>query len=117
MAVVVAESIDAYLADAGSDARLRIEALRSLVHELAPSSTETIAYGMPTFVIPGRHRIHAAAWTGHMGVYPVHPAPEPLESRLAPLRAAKDTVRFAYAVPLDEGLMRELVTFLLQRPV
>jgi uncharacterized protein YdhG (YjbR/CyaY superfamily) len=114
MAGMVAESIDAYLADAPLEARVRLESLRALIHELAPAATETIKYGMPTFQIPDRHRIYAAAWAKHVGVYPVHPAPEPLESQLAPLRSAKDTVKFSYAVPFDEGLARELVSFLLE---
>ena len=106
-------TIDEYLRGVTPEARVRLDALRALVHELAPDSTETIAYGMPTFVIVGRHRIYAAAWAKHVGVYPVHPAPEPLESRLAPLRAAKDTVRFAYNVPFDDELARELIAFLI----
>ena len=113
MTVMLTASIDDYLVDVSPQARIRLEGLRALIHEVAPEATETIAYGMPTFVIPGRHRIYAAAWANHVGVYPVHPAPEPLESRLAPLRAAKDTVRFSYAVPFDERLARELVGFLL----
>lgn len=111
---MVAESIDAYLADASPDARVRLEGLRALIHELEPATTETIKYGMPTFQIPDRHRIYAAAWAKHVGVYPVHAAPEPLEARLAPLRAAKDTVKFPYAAPFDEDLARELVSFLLE---
>ena len=111
---MVAASIEDYLAGVSPDARLRLEGLRALIHELAPGTTETIRYGMPTFLIPGRHRVYAAAWAKHVGVYPVHPAPEPLESRLAPLRAAKDTVKFSYAVPFDEDLARELVGFLLE---
>ena len=107
-------TIDEYLGDVSPEARVRLDALRALVHELAPDSAETIAYGMPTFVIVGRHRIYAAAWAKHVGVYPVHPAREPLESRLAPLRAAKDTIRFAFDVPFDEELARALVGFLLE---
>jgi hypothetical protein len=44
----------------------------------------------------------------------VHPAPEPLESRLAQLRAAKDTVKFSYSVPFEQELARALV--LLREP-
>ena len=107
------QTVDEYLAGVTPDARERLVALRALVHELAPDSTETIAYGMPTFVIIGRHRIYAAAWAKHVGVYPVHPAPEPLESRLTPLRSAKDTVKFAFNKPFDAELARELVAFLI----
>ena len=108
-------SIDDYLSGVSPEARVRLEGLRALVHELAPDAVESIAYGMPTFTLPGHHRFHAAAWAKHVGVYPVHLAPEPFESRLAPLRTAKDTVRLAYDVPFDAELVRELVAFLLER--
>jgi hypothetical protein len=51
-----------------------------------------------------------------VGVYPVGPAPEPLQSHLAPLRAAKDTVRLPLDGALDEELARQLLMFLLARP-
>lgn len=86
-----------------------------MIHELQPDVIESIAYGMPTFAAPGRHRFYLGAWAAHVGVYPVGPAPEPLQSRLAPLRAAKDTVRLPLSAPLDEGLVRPLLELLLER--
>ena len=109
-------SVDDYLAEASPEAAALIARLRALIHQLEPASVESIAYGMPTFAAPGHHRFHLGAWATHVGVYPVRPAPEPLESRLAPLRAAKDTVRLPLGAPLDEGLARRLLTFLLARP-
>jgi uncharacterized protein YdhG (YjbR/CyaY superfamily) len=109
-------SMEDYLSGVSPEARIRLEGLRALVRELAPDAVESIAYGMPTFTLPGQHRFHAAAWSKHVGVYPVHMAPDPLEARLAPLRTAKDTVRLAYDVPFDADLVRELVAFLLERP-
>jgi uncharacterized protein YdhG (YjbR/CyaY superfamily) len=109
-------SIDDYLAGTTPGAAALISRFRALVHDAAPDVVESIAYGMPTFAAPGRHRFHAAAWATHVGVYPVHPAPEPLESGLAPLRAAKDTVRLPLDRPLDEELARQLIAFLLDRP-
>jgi uncharacterized protein YdhG (YjbR/CyaY superfamily) len=114
MTGMAATTIDEYLDGISAEGRARIASIRSLVTELAPGATETMKYGMPTFEILGRHRIYAAAWERHVGVYPVHGAPEPLESELAPLRAAKDTVRFRFRDPFDEGLARRLIEFLLQ---
>lgn len=110
-------SVDDYLAQATPEAAALIGRLRALIHELAPDVVESIAYGMPTFAAPGHHRFHLGAWAKHVGVYPVGPAPEPLESALAPLRAAKDTVRLPLERPLDEEPARQLLTFLLERPV
>ena len=93
-----------------------IARVRGLIHELTPDVVESIAYAMPTFAAPGHHRFHLAAWATHVGVYPVGPAPEPLQGRLAPLRAAKDTVRLPLNAPLDDELARQLLTFLLERP-
>lgn len=109
-------SIDEYLASASPEAAALIARVRAIIHELAPDVVETISYGMPTFAAPGHHRFHLGAWAKHVGVYPVGPASEPLESALAPLRAAKDTVRLPLDRALDEDLARRLLTFLLERP-
>ena len=113
---MAAGSVDEYLAAASPEAAALIARLRAMIHELAPDAVESIAYGMPTFAAPGHHRFHLGAWATHVGVYPVGPAPEPLQSRLAPLRAAKDTVRLPLGRPLDEPLARQLLAFLLERP-
>ena len=108
--------MDDYLKDASPEAAALIARVRALIHELAPDVVETVAYGMPTFAAPGHHRFHLGAWATHVGVYPVGLAPEPLQSGLAPWRAAKDTVRLPLNGPLDEQLVRQLLTFLLARP-
>lgn len=108
--------MDDYLAAASPEAAALISQLRAMIHDLRPDAVESIAYGMPTFAAPGHHRFHLGAWATHVGVYPVGPAPEPLQGRLAPLRAAKDTVRLPLDRPLDDELARQLLTFLLERP-
>ena len=113
---MAAGSVDEYLATASPDAAALIAQLRAIIHELATDAVESIAYGMPTFATPGHHRFHLGAWATHVGVYPVGAAPEPLERRLAPLRAAKDTVRLPLGRLLDEQLARQLLAFLLERP-
>ena len=109
-------SVDDYLAAASPEAAALISRLRTMIHDLAPDAVESIAYAMPTFAAPGHHRFHLGAWATHVGVYPVGPSPEPLQGRLAPLRAAKDTVRLPLDQSLDVELARQLLTFLLERP-
>ena len=53
--------------------------------------------------------MYYAAWKQHIGMYPI-PAAEPaLESRIAPYRAAKDTVRFTYKKPIPYELIDDVV--------
>ncbi len=113
---MAAVSIDEYLDGVPAPARELIGRVRAIIHVEDPGVVESIAYGMPTFASPGRHRFHLGAWAKHVGVYPVQPAPEPLENEIAPLRAAKDTVRLPLDQPLDEEQVRRLVAFLLRRP-
>lgn len=108
--------MDDYLGSASPEAAALIARVRGLIHELEPDVVESMAYAMPTFAAPGHHRFHLAAWATHVGVYPVGLAPEPLESQIAPLRAAKDTVRLPLNRPLDGELARQLLAFLLERP-
>jgi len=108
--------VNDYLEAASPEARALITRVRTMIHELVPDVVESIAYGMPTFAAPEHHRFHLGAWATHVGVYPVGPAPEPLQGMLQPLRAAKDTVRLPLNRPLDEELARQLLTFLLARP-
>jgi len=34
---------------------------------------------MPAFMFGGRHLVSVRAWKQHLGVYPVHSVPKPLE--------------------------------------
>ncbi len=108
--------VDEYLVGISPAARAALVRFRGIIHEFAPDVTESIAYGMPTFTVVGRHRFHVAGWSKHLGVYPVREAPEPLQTALATLRTGKDTVQLPLNAPLDETLVRQLVAFLLERP-
>jgi uncharacterized protein YdhG (YjbR/CyaY superfamily) len=113
---MAAGSIDEYLEASSPEAAALVSHLRSIIHQLAPDVVESISYGMPTFAAPGHHRFHLGAWARHVGIYPVRPAPASLESRIAPLRAAKDTVQLPLDGPPDEELLGRLLLFLLERP-
>lgn len=53
-----------------------------------------------------------AGWKHHIGVYPIPPLDTELEARIAPLRAAKDSVHFRHAEPLPVELIGRLVVAL-----
>ena len=70
---------------------------------------------MPAVMLGGRYSLHYAAWKKHVGIYPVATAPEPLESELAPFRAAKDSINFPYSVPIPYDLVGRIAAFVRER--
>ncbi|WP_157156747.1 MULTISPECIES: DUF1801 domain-containing protein [unclassified Diaminobutyricimonas] len=111
----VPTTIDEYIASFPDDARRALEQVRSAVHRVVPDATETIKYGMPTFTGEGHHNVYFAGWKTHVALYAVPPLPAELETRVAPLRSDKDTVKFPLSEPMPVELVQEVVAELVRR--
>src|SRR3712207_1287587 len=99
------EDIETYLNDLAEDARPIVRGVLDAVRAALPGAEERVRYGMPAVMLDGRYAIHVAGWKRHVGVYPVTRLPEPLESEIAPYRAAKDALHFKYAEPVPYELI------------
>jgi uncharacterized protein YdhG (YjbR/CyaY superfamily) len=107
-------TVDEYILQFPVEVRSILERIRALVQRLSSKPVlEQIKYGMPAFVIEGRHTIYVAAWKKHVGFYAVHKAPSALERDLDEYRSDKDTVKFPFKKPVDWELVERLVEFLL----
>ena len=107
-------TVDEYILQYPVEVRSILERIRALVHRLSTKPVlEQIKYGMPAFVIEGRHTIYVAAWKKHVGFYAVPKAPSKLEQELEEYRSDKDTVKFPFKKPVDWELVERLVEFLL----
>ena len=107
-------TIDEYILQYPVEVRSILERIRALVQRLSSKPVlEQIKYGMPAFVIEGRHTIYVAAWKKHVGFYAVHRAPSALERDIDEYRSDKDTVKFPFKRPVDWELVERLVEFLL----
>ena len=62
-------------------------------------------YGIAAVMLGGRYALHFAGWRKHIGLYPVPPLPEELESEIAPLRSGRDTVNLKHRDPLPVELV------------
>jgi uncharacterized protein YdhG (YjbR/CyaY superfamily) len=108
---VTSAEVDAYVAGLAPEGAAFVTELRRRVHALRDGVSEEIRYGIPTFQVDGRSRVHVAAWARHVSVYPV---PHPLPAGLAAYVAGKGTLRFPLGTPvpwddLEVGL-RELLS-------
>lgn len=106
-----ARSIDEYIAGFPAETQRVLEQLRELVREVAPDATETISYAMPTFDLDGHHLVHFAAWTRHIGWYPVPSGSVEWAEELGPYETSKGTARFPLDQPMPVDLIRRLVEY------
>jgi len=103
-----ADAVDAYIARFPPDVQERLTRVRRVILEHLPGGEETIRYDMPAVMVGARYGLHFAGWKMHVALYPVPVFDEALESRLAPYRTGKDTVRFLHARDLPYDLVGEV---------
>ncbi len=108
-------TIDEYIAGYPADVQMVLTRVRATMHAVLPDAEERIRYGMPALMLGGRYAIHFAAWTHHLGIYPVARADDELERELEPYRAAKDSINFSYDQPIPYELIRRVTAFLARK--
>ncbi len=87
--------------------------MRTLVTAAAPKATETISYGMPTYV-GNRNLVHFAAMKNHLGFYPTPSAVTKFSDDLVKYSTSKACIRFPYTAPLPKSLITKIVKFRLK---
>jgi uncharacterized protein YdhG (YjbR/CyaY superfamily) len=98
-------SVDEYLDSLRPDVREVLERVRRTIREAVPEAEEKISYQIPTVTLNGRYLVYFAAWKRHLAVYPVPGGDDAFEAEIAPYRAAKGTLRFAYDKPIPYELI------------
>ena len=105
-----ADNIDSFIADFPSEVQTVLQELRALIHREAPGCTETISYGIPTFVLNG-NLVHFSAYKSHIGFYPGSSGIAQFTDRLQQYKLSKGTVQFPLGQPLPYDLIAEIVRF------
>lgn len=103
-------NIDQYIAVFPSDIQLLLQQMRSAIRQAAPQATETIKYGMPTFVWHG-NLVHFAACKGHIGFYPAPSGIDAFRDHLKLYKTSKGAIQFPIDRPLPVGLVAQIVSF------
>ena len=104
------QEIDNYIVGFPPDVRQKLTELRQAIREMAPTASETINYGIPTFTLEG-NLVHFAAFKGHIGFYPTPGGIEKFKNELSVYPSAKGSVQFPLDRPLPLDLVREIVAF------
>jgi uncharacterized protein YdhG (YjbR/CyaY superfamily) len=107
------KTIDEYIATFPDKTRIILEKIRQKIHEAAPDAIEAISYQMPTFKLNG-NLVHFAAFTNHIGFYPVPSGIEAFKNELLPYITGKGTVQFPLDKPIPYNLIKKVVVFRVQ---
>jgi uncharacterized protein YdhG (YjbR/CyaY superfamily) len=102
--------VDAYIAGFPPATRRLLEEMRQTISAAAPEASEKISYQMPTFYLEG-NLVHFAAFTSHIGFYPVPTGISAFEKELAPYKQGKGSVQFPLDKPLPLDLVARIVKF------
>jgi uncharacterized protein YdhG (YjbR/CyaY superfamily) len=103
--------IEAYITKAPLEVQGVLRRVRQLVLEVDPELTQTLSYQMPTFKKHNKAVFHFAAQKNHLGIYPTPAAIEYFAARLEGYQTSKGAIQIPYSIPLDEGLIKDLVRF------
>lgn len=99
------ENVESYIATFPKETQELLKQMRQTIKKVAPTATEKIGYGIPTFVLNG-NLVHYAGYKNHIGFYPGAGGIEKFKEELSIYKGAKGSVQF----PLDKPLPLELVS-------
>jgi uncharacterized protein YdhG (YjbR/CyaY superfamily) len=100
--------VDAYIAGFPQDVRTMLDQVRAAIRSAAPDATETIKYGIPTFV-QNENLVHFAAFKRHIGFYPSSSGVAAFASALSEYKSAKGSVQFPFDKPMPLKLIAKIV--------
>jgi uncharacterized protein YdhG (YjbR/CyaY superfamily) len=109
------KTVDEYLESFPSDVQAILEKARGAIRKAAPGAEEVISYQIIAFKVNGQRMVYLGGWKHHVGLYPIPVFDEDLEERIAPYRAAKDTLRFPLRKPMPYDLIEQVVARLMSR--
>lgn len=101
-------AVEAYITGFPPEVADRLREIRRAIAAEVPDPEEKMRYGVAAVMLGGRYALHFAGWNKHIGLYPVPPLPEPLESEVSPYRSGKDSVVFPHSVEIPYGLVSRL---------
>lgn len=100
--------VETYINTYSGEVKKRLNSVREVIRAVAPETTETIGYGMPTYKLNGKNMIHFAAFKHHIGLYPTPSAIEKFDEALKPYKTSKGAIQFQHSEPLPLKLIREI---------
>ena len=104
------QTIDQYIAQFSEPIRSILTNVRVAVRNAAPTASEKIAYGIPTFYLH-QNLVHFAAAKKHLGFYPTPGGIDAFRDELTEYHVSKGAIQFPYANPIPYALISEITAY------
>ena len=104
-------SVDAYIAGFPPEIRSILTRIRRIILDAAPTSAESMAYGMPAYKLKGKPLVYFAAFEKHIGFYPIPSGIEAFKEELSHYKGGKGSVQFPLEKPIPFDLIERIVRF------
>ncbi len=104
------KTIDKYIEGFPKETQVLLNKIRAIISKAAPKATETISYGIPTFVLD-KNLVHFGAYKTHIGFYPGAAGVEAFTKKLSAYKFSKGAIQFPLDKPLPVGLITQIVKF------
>lgn len=100
-----AKNVDDYILSFPKETAQKLNALRNLIFNIAPSVEESISYGMPAYKYRKKPLVYFAGYAHHIGLYATPVSHKAFQSELKTYKQGKGSVQF----PLNEELPMDLI--------
>lgn len=105
--------IDEYILQFPTEVQEKLNTLREVIRDAAPTAQEKISYQMPTFYLYG-NLVHFAAYKNHIGFYPAPSGIEAFKEELTQYKTSKGAIQFPLEKPVPYELVANIVKFRVQ---
>lgn len=102
------KNISEYIAQFPKSTQKILQEVRKTIAETAPTATEAISYGIPTFKLNG-NLVHFAGYEHHIGFYPGAAAMVDFAKDFSKYKTSKGTVQFPIDQPIPHALIKKIV--------
>lgn len=103
-------TVDEYIAQFPADVQSKLTEMRKIIKQAAPTATETISWGMPTYKLT-KNLVHFANAKNHIGLYPGDKCVQHFLPLLTAYKTSKGAIQFPKSQPLSVDLIRDITLY------
>lgn len=103
--------VDSYIKAQPESTQDKLRSMRQIVKELAPDAVESISYGMPAYKLNGKPLAYFAAFTEHIGFYPIPSGVEAFKEEFSGYKTTKGGIQLPLDKPLPVDLIKKVIKY------
>lgn len=104
-------SVPEYILKFPGETQLALNKVRKCILDILPDATETIKYGIPTYVYRNKNLVHFGGYKKHIGFYPSPKVLIHFKQQIVGFASSKGAVQFPLDRPIPLELIAEMTLF------